>query len=141
MDYIKKQLLHERKIRDTQLVIDNNGNIVLSPNSKNITIKGNLLITDSPNNLTQIDHNLLVLGSLNANELVLDNPLDVPTGGTGNVSFNINTVLFGNNDGAISTTAAAGDSDIVFSNQILTVDENNVPVWTDTIDGGIWDED
>ena len=36
----------------------------------------------------------------------------------------------------ITRTAAAGSADQDDSNQILTVDSNNVPVWTTTIDGG-----
>ena len=38
----------------------------------------------------------------------------------------------------ITRTVAAGTSDADTSNQILTVDSNNVPVWTTTFDGGTY---
>jgi hypothetical protein len=38
----------------------------------------------------------------------------------------------------ITTTVAAGTSDVTTSNQILTVNASGVPVWTTTLDGGTY---
>ena len=45
MEYIKKQILHERKIGDRQLVINQDGSIELNPTSGVVTITGDLKVT------------------------------------------------------------------------------------------------
>jgi len=45
MKYIKKQVLHDRKIGDRQLVITGDGNIELTPNSGVVSINGDLRVT------------------------------------------------------------------------------------------------
>lgn len=45
MEYIKKQILHERKIGDRQLVINDDGTIELNPSGGTVTITGNLRVT------------------------------------------------------------------------------------------------
>jgi hypothetical protein len=91
--------------------------------------------------LTTIDQSVIVEEDLTVNgELVLTNTdLAVQYGGTGVSTFTANGILYGDGTDPIQATPAAGTSDSSTSNQILTVDQNNTPVWTDTIDGGLWD--
>jgi len=62
--------------------------------------------------------------------------LTVPQGGTGASSFTSKGVVYGNGSGSMQVTAAAGDADQTFSNQILTATNAGVPVWSTTLDGG-----
>ena len=64
--------------------------------------------------------------------------ITVPYGGTGAASFTSKGILYGNGTGAIQVTVAAGTGDSNTSNQILTVDGNNIPIWTAAIDGGVF---
>jgi len=83
--------------------------------------------------------NIVSLGvSTNANiaSLTLGTPLLVSSGGTGLNSITTNGVTFGNGTGNLGVTAAAGSADQTWSNQILTVTNAGVPVWTTTMDGG-----
>jgi hypothetical protein len=47
MKYVKKQILHERKVQDRQIVINSDGSIELNPIGGKVTINGNLLVTGS----------------------------------------------------------------------------------------------
>jgi len=62
--------------------------------------------------------------------------LTVPQGGTGLTTATLNGITFGNGVGALGVTAAAGSSDQTWSNQILTVTNAGVPVWSSALDGG-----
>jgi len=65
--------------------------------------------------------------------------LTVGQGGTGRTSFNTNGIIYGNStDGAapIQSTYVAGFADQTWSNQILTVTNTGVPVWSSAMDGG-----
>ena len=63
--------------------------------------------------------------------------LTVAQGGTGNTTFASNGMVFGNTTGALNSTAVAGSaSDQTWSNQILTVTNAGVPVWSSAMDGG-----
>jgi len=62
--------------------------------------------------------------------------LTVGQGGTGVSSFTTNGITYGNGSGAMQVTAAAGTSDQTWSNQILTVNNSGVPVWSTAMDGG-----
>lgn len=62
--------------------------------------------------------------------------LTVSQGGTGASTFATNGIVFGNGTAAMGVTAAAGTSDQTYSNQILTVTNGGVPVWSSTLDGG-----
>jgi len=62
--------------------------------------------------------------------------LTVPQGGTGLSTATLNGITFGNGTGALGVTAAAGASDQTWSNQILTVTNAGVPVWSSALDGG-----
>lgn len=69
--------------------------------------------------------------------LTLRTQLPVDQGGTGVRTFTTNGVLFGNGTGALQVTAASNPgSNATTSYGILSTDANNVPQWTDTIDGG-----
>lgn len=57
-------------------------------------------------------------------------------GGTGQNSFTTNGMVYGNASGPLQVTAAAGTSDQTYSNQIMTVTNAGVPVWSTTLDGG-----
>jgi hypothetical protein len=62
--------------------------------------------------------------------------LGVVRGGTGAATFTTNGITYGNGVGAIQVTAAAGTADQTWSNQILTVTNAGVPVWSSALDGG-----
>lgn len=62
--------------------------------------------------------------------------LTVSQGGTGQSSFTTNGITYGNGTSGLGVTNAAGTSDQTWSNQILTVTNTGVPVWTTTLDGG-----
>ena len=62
--------------------------------------------------------------------------LTVTQGGTGASTFTANGIVFGSGTSAMGVTAAAGTSDQTWSNQILTVTNAGVPVWSSALDGG-----
>jgi hypothetical protein len=62
--------------------------------------------------------------------------LTVAQGGTGLSTITQNGITYGNGTGNLGVTAAAGTSDQTFSNQILTVTNAGIPVWSTTLDGG-----
>ena len=75
--------------------------------------------------------------TVNIKELTLATDLAVQYGGTGQSSFTTNGVIYGNStSGLLVTTASVPGSNATTSFGILTTDVSNVPVWTDTIDGG-----
>ena len=98
-----------------------------------ITVDGTTVF-DANELTTAINTNLTVAGTL-----VLPVDLEVEYGGTGVSSFTSGGILYGNDADSLQVTALAGNSDIRTSSQILTVNESNIPVWTDTIDAGLFD--
>lgn len=62
--------------------------------------------------------------------------LTVGQGGTGRSTFTTNGIIYGNSTDGQLVTAAAGTSDQTWSNQLLTVTNAGVPVWTNALDGG-----
>jgi hypothetical protein len=62
--------------------------------------------------------------------------LTVPQGGTGLSTITQNGITYGNGAGNLGVTAAAGTADQAYSNQILTVTNAGVPVWSTSLDGG-----
>jgi hypothetical protein len=98
-----------------------------------ITVDGTTVF-DANELTTAINTNLTVVGTL-----VLPVDLEVEYGGTGVSSFTSGGILYGNDVGPVQVTALAGNSDIRTSSQILTVNESSIPVWTDTIDAGLFD--
>ena len=73
----------------------------------------------------------------NIKQLTLTTNLAVQYGGTGLNTITTNGVVYGNGTSAVGVTAASvPGSNAITSYGILTTDVSNVPVWTDTIDGG-----
>jgi len=62
--------------------------------------------------------------------------LTVGQGGTGLSTITQNGITYGNGTGILGVTSAAGGADQTWSNQILTVTNAGVPVWTTALDGG-----
>lgn len=62
--------------------------------------------------------------------------LTVGQGGTGRNTFTTNGIIYGNSTDGLLVTAGAGTADQSFSNQILTVTNAGVPVWSTALDGG-----
>ena len=62
--------------------------------------------------------------------------LTVEQGGTGLSTITQNGITYGNGTAAVGVTSAAGVADQTWSNQILTVTNAGVPVWTTALDGG-----
>jgi len=83
-------------------------------------------------------------GTVVLGDLELDTDLAVQYGGTGVSTFTTNGIIYGNSSGALQVTGAANigspgtGSDATTSYQILTVTAAGVPVWTSTIDGGVF---
>ena len=57
-------------------------------------------------------------------------------GGTGASTFTSDGIIYGNGGGALQATLAAGSSDQLYTNQVLTVTNAGVPVWASAVDGG-----
>jgi len=62
--------------------------------------------------------------------------LSVAQGGTGAATFTAKGIVYGDGTNALAVTAASGSADQTWSNQILTVTDAGVPVWSSAIDGG-----
>lgn len=63
--------------------------------------------------------------------------LTVTQGGTGASTFTTKGIVYGDGSNALAVTAAAGGgADQTWSNQILTVTNAGVPVWSSALDGG-----
>jgi hypothetical protein len=62
--------------------------------------------------------------------------LTVAQGGTGAATFTAKGIVYGDGTNALAVTAASGSADQTWSNQILTVTDAGVPVWSSAIDGG-----
>ena len=62
--------------------------------------------------------------------------LTVGQGGTGVNTFTTNGITYGNGTSPMGVTAAAGIADQTWSNQILTVTNAGIPVWSSAMDGG-----
>jgi len=62
--------------------------------------------------------------------------LTVGQGGTGRSTFTTNGIIYGNSTDGLLVTAAAGTADQTWTNQILTVTNAGVPVWSTALDGG-----
>lgn len=83
-------------------------------------------------------------GTVVIGDLELDTDLQVQYGGTGRSTFTTNGIIYGNSASGMLVTAAANmaspgtGSDATTSYQVLTVTASGVPVWTNTIDGGVF---
>jgi len=140
----------------------NKANAAVFNAGSNLTI-GSLLIGAGGNNLTTLANTTYVLtGSLSTAKTISSLTVDaygrvtaatgadiaidtsqitsgilgVVRGGTGLATITTNGITYGNGTGAVGVTSAAGTSDQTFSNQILTVTNAGVPVWSSALDGG-----
>ena len=98
-------------------------------------------VTTGTLNVATAGASILNLGgpgsTVNIKELTLTTDLEVQYGGTGRGTFTENGVIYGNTtDGLLVTAESNPGSNATTSFGILTTDINNVPVWTDVIDGG-----
>lgn len=62
----------------------------------------------------------------------------VGNGGTGATSFTVNGIIYGNTTSALQVTAAGTWDGTNSVGQLLSVNSSNVPVWTNTLDGGAY---
>jgi len=83
-------------------------------------------------------------GTVVLGDLELDTDLEVQYGGTGISTFTQYGIPYGDGTNPIQVTAAANmaspgtGTDATTSFQVLTVTSGGVPVWTDTLDGGVF---
>ena len=83
-------------------------------------------------------------GTVVLGDLELDTDLEVQYGGTGVSTFTQYGIPYGDGTNPLNVTAAANmaspgtGSDATTSFQVLTVTSGGVPVWTDTLDGGVF---
>ena len=83
-------------------------------------------------------------GTVVLGDLELDTDLEVQYGGTGVSTFTQYGIPYGDGTNPLSVTAAANmaspgtGTDATTSFQVLTVTSGGVPVWTDTLDGGVF---
>lgn len=83
-------------------------------------------------------------GTVVLGDLELDTDLEVQYGGTGISTFTQYGIPYGDGTNPLSVTAAANmaspgtGTDATTSFQVLTVTAGGVPVWTDTLDGGVF---
>ena len=83
-------------------------------------------------------------GTVVLGDLELDTDLEVQYGGTGVSTFTQYGIPYGDGTNPLNVTAAANmaspgtGTDATTSFQVLTVTAGGVPVWTDTLDGGVF---
>ena len=83
-------------------------------------------------------------GTVVLGDLELDTDLEVQYGGTGISTFTQYGIPYGDGTNPIQVTAAANmatpgtGTDATTSFQVLTVTAGGVPVWSDTLDGGVF---
>ena len=83
-------------------------------------------------------------GTVVLGDLELDTDLEVQYGGTGVSTFTQYGIPYGDGTNPLHVTAAANmaspgtGTDATTSYQVLTVTSGGVPVWTDTLDGGVF---
>ena len=83
-------------------------------------------------------------GTVVLGDLELDTDLEVQYGGTGISTFTQYGIPYGDGTNPLQVTAAANmaspgtGTDATTSFQVLTVTAGGVPVWTDTLDGGVF---
>jgi hypothetical protein len=115
-----------------QMIVGNGTGALQSLANSSLTVTG----TSGLQNNTITSVSVDAYGRTTALTYSVISGLTVGQGGTGASSFTTNGITYGNGTGAIGVTAAAGTSDQTWSNQILTVTNAGVPVWTTTMDGG-----
>lgn len=117
----------------------NNGSILVGNGSGALQTLANSSFTPtgsgaSNNTITSVTVD--AYGRFTAATFTAISDLTVSQGGSGRNSFTLNGIVYGNGFDPLQVTAAAGTSDQTFSNQIMTVTNAGVPVWSTTLDGG-----
>ena len=109
------------------------GNITIGiTDDQTITTTSGNLVLDAATNVVQIT------SPTEIDSLSLTTDLAVAHGGTGQSTFTLNGVLFGNTtNGLLSTVAGAWDA-TNSTGEFLSVNASGVPTWTNTIDGGTY---
>ena len=75
-------------------------------------------------------------GAAKFGSLSLDTDLAVAHGGTGRSTFTSKGILYGNGTGGLQATAVGTYDSSNSVGQLLSVDSNGTPAWTNTLDGG-----
>lgn len=75
-------------------------------------------------------------GAAKFGSLSLDTDLAVAHGGTGRSTFTSKGILYGNGTGGLLATAVGTYDSSNSVGQLLSVDSNGTPAWTNTLDGG-----
>ena len=75
-------------------------------------------------------------GAAKFGSLSLDTDLAVAHGGTGRSTFTSKGILYGNGSGGLLATAVGTYDSSNSVGQLLSVDSNGTPAWTNTLDGG-----
>jgi hypothetical protein len=114
-----------------QILVGDGQNKILSLANSTYTATGTGAANNTVSSLT-VD----AYGRVTAATFSAISGLTVAQGGTGLSTITQNGITYGNGTGNLGVTAAAGTSDQTFSNQILTVTNAGVPVWSTTLDGG-----
>jgi hypothetical protein len=114
-----------------QIVVGNGTGALSQIANSSLTVTGGLAAGNTITSIT-VD----AYGRLTAYTGSLISGLTVPQGGTGLATATTNGITYGNGTAALGVTAAAGTSDQTWSNQILTVTNAGVPVWSSAMDGG-----
>jgi hypothetical protein len=114
-----------------QLIVGSGTNGLQSIANVSTTVTGSLATNNTVTSITTDAY-----GRLTAYTGSAISGLTVGQGGTGQNSFTTNGIVFGNGTGGLGVTALAGSADQTWSNQILTVTNAGVPVWSSALDGG-----
>lgn len=117
------------------------GQMVVGNGSNNVTVVANTTYTQtgtlaSNNTITSVTVD--EYGRFAAATVSAISGLTVGQGGTGLSSITAYGITYGNGTDPVGVTAAAGAADQTWSNQILTVTNAGVPVWTTALDGGVF---
>ena len=75
-------------------------------------------------------------GAAKFGSLALDTDLAVAHGGTGRGTFTSKGIIYGNGTGGLLATAVGAYDSSNSVGQLLSVDSNGTPAWTNTLDGG-----
>lgn len=116
-----------------------NGAILVGGGSGALTTLANSTFTatgSGASNSTVSSLTVDAYGRLTAATYSAISGLTVSQGGTGLATVTTNGITYGNGTGAFGVTSAAGSADQTWSNQILTVTNAGVPVWSSAMDGG-----
>ena len=123
-----------------QILIGDGQNKIASLANSTFTLTGGLAAGNTITSLTVDAYGRLTAATSNA-----ISGLTVAQGGTNNTAVNVNGIVFGSSGGPNGLTFynslreagyGGGALDQTFSNQILTVTNAGVPIWSSVLDGG-----